>query len=511
MDKNSHSASETQRKQRYEKLFEMLLETIPCSVLLIDRDMRIMEANKNFREKNRKERVRTIGHRLEELLPETILENMDIVSRVRQVFENKQATRGERMIYRAPGVPMRIYYYSILPFSWRGYVENALLLMEDVTEQVRLNDEVRRAERHLASVVESATDIVVSTDSEGLIVTWNLAAERLSGYSLEEVGQTALLDRFASEHQTELSHIFKILKVKATPQTGEWHIVTKAGTRIPVSWVLSPMTIENTRLSGIVAVGRDLSERRKLEAQLLRSQKLAALGVMAGGIAHEIRNPLAICLAAAQFLDDDDIGRELRKECVDKIQTNIHRASVIIENLLKFARPAPTRDMTEVDLSGILRDTVALVANQAKLQKVSVVLESPARQVTIHGNADLLQQVFLNLFLNAINAMPDGGMLRVCTESTAWEVAVRITDSGLGIPTEHLENIFDPFYTLSPVGKGTGLGLSICYSVVKQHLGNIEVLSSEGGGTVFTVTLPLFLSNEETIHGKPGTAVHDRR
>ena len=120
MDKDSNSASETQRKQRYEKLFEMLLEAIPCSVLLIDRDMRIMEANKNFREKNRKERVQTIGHRLEELLPEIILENMDIVSRVRQVFENKQATRGERMIYRAPGVPMRIYYYSILPFSWRG-------------------------------------------------------------------------------------------------------------------------------------------------------------------------------------------------------------------------------------------------------------------------------------------------------------------------------------------------------------------------------------------------------
>ena len=223
------------------------------------------------------------------------------------------------MIYRAPGVPMTIYYYSILPFSWQGYVENALLLMEDVTEQVRLNDEVRRAERHLASVVESATDIVVSTDSEGLIVTWNLAAERLSGHSFEEVGQNPSASTvFASEHQSELAHIFNILRIKATPQTGEWHLMTKAGGRIPVSWVLSPMTVENKRLSGIVAVGRDLSERRKLEAQLLRSQKLAALGVMAGGIAHEIRNPLAICLAAAQFLDDDDIGRELRKECVDE-------------------------------------------------------------------------------------------------------------------------------------------------------------------------------------------------
>ena len=511
MDKDSNSALEADRKWRYEKLFEMLLEAIPCSVLLINRDMRIVVANRNFREKSRKEKAQAIGHRLNELLPETIVENMDIVSRVRQVFENKQATRGERMVYRAPGVPMTIYYYSILPFSWEGYVENALLLMEDVTEQVRLNDEVRRAERHLASVVESATDIVVSTDSEGLIVTWNLAAERLSGHSFKEVGGNPLLNRFALEHQSELAHIFNMLRINAAPQTGEWHLMTKTGGSIPVSWVLSPMTAENTRLSGIVAVGRDLSERRKLEAQLLRSQKLAALGVMAGGIAHEIRNPLAICLAAAQFLDDDSTGRELRSECVEKIQSSIHRASVIIENLLKFARPSTTTEMTEVDLSRILRDTIALIANQAKLQKVSITLEAPKKPVPVHGNADLLQQVFLNLFLNAINAMPDGGTLQLFVEQTRWEVVVRIEDSGLGIPPEHLENIFDPFYTWSPVGKGTGLGLSICYSVVRQHLGHIEVSSLKGGGTIFTVTLPLFLSVEEPIHGKTGTVVHDSR
>ena len=511
MDKDSNWSADAHRNRRYEKLFEMLLEAIPCSVLLIDRSMRIVVANKNFLQKSRKKGDEAVGHRLDALLPESILENMDIVSRVRQVFENKEATRGGRMIFRAPGVPMTIYYYSILPFSWQGDVENALLLMEDVTEQVRLDNEVRRAERHLASVVESATDIVVSTDSEGLIVTWNLAAERLSGHSFDEVKQTPLLHQFSMKHQSELVNIFNALRLEPTPKTGEWDLMTKAAGSIPVSWILSPMVGEKSKLTGIVAVGRDLSERQKLEAQLLRSQKLAALGVMAGGIAHEIRNPLAICLAAAQFLDDNEIDGELRRECVAKIQSSIERASVIMENLLRFARPAPTTEMTEVDLPRILKDTVELVANQAKLQKVSVELDAPEQHVTVHGNPDLIQQVFLNLFLNSINAMPDGGTLCASVNQTDWEVAVRIADSGRGIPHGHLEKIFDPFYTLSPVGQGTGLGLSICYSIVKQHLGNIEAESSEGKGTVFTVSFPLFLRFEEKLHGKRETVNHDRR
>ncbi len=187
-------ASEECLKDRHEKLFEMLLEAIPSSVLLIDRDMRIATANRNFLQKSRRLRDETIGRKLGDLLPAAMIEYMDISSRVRQVFENGMATRGERLIYRAPGIPMTIYYYSILPFSWRGYVENAILLMEDVTEQVRLSEEVRRAERHLASVVESATDLVLSTDSDARVLTWNTAAERLSGYALEEVQKTLFFD-----------------------------------------------------------------------------------------------------------------------------------------------------------------------------------------------------------------------------------------------------------------------------------------------------------------------------
>ncbi|MGO9571167.1 MAG: ATP-binding protein [Desulfomonilaceae bacterium] len=483
-------ASEECLKDRHEKLFEMLLETIPSSVLLIDRDMRIVTANRNFLQKSRRVRAETIGRKLGDLLPAAIIEYMDISSRVRQVFENGMATRGERLIYRAPGIPMTIYYYSILPFSWRGYVENAILLMEDVTEQVRLSEEVRRAERHLASVVESATDLVLSTDSDGRVLTWNTAAERLSGYALEEVQKTLFFDWCAAEHRQELKEVFDRFKLGTNSQTGEWDMVTNAGNRIPISWVMSPMKDETSRLVGMVAVGRDLSEHRKLERQLRQSQKLAALGVMAGGIAHEVRNPLAICYSAAQFLSECEFKSAFHGECVERILANIQKASVIIENLLRFARPSAATDMTLVDIVTILQDTLKLVDNQAKIQKIAVCSNIGIEQVMVRGNPSLLQQVFLNLFLNAMNAMPNGGALSVSADSTDEELTVGITDTGCGIRKEDIENIFDPFYTLAPVGKGTGLGLSICYSILKQHCGYLQVDSSEGRGATFTVRLP---------------------
>ncbi|MGB6064514.1 MAG: PAS domain S-box protein [Desulfomonilaceae bacterium] len=487
-------ASEESSKDRHEKLYQMLLETIHSSVLLIDRDMRIVSANRNFLQRSRKNKDETIGRKLGDLLPAAIIEYMDISSRVRQAFDNGRATRGERLVYRAPGIPMTIYYYSILPFSWRGYVENAILLMEDVTEQVRLSEEVRRGERHLASVVESATDLVLSTDSDGRILTWNTAAERLSGYTLEEVQETLFFDSCADEHRQELKDIFSRFRSGTNSQTGEWDMVTSAGRRIPISWVLSPMKDETGRLVGMVAVGRDLSEHRKLERQLRQSQKLAALGVMAGGIAHEVRNPLAICYSAAQFLSESEFNSEFHRECVERILANIQKASVIIENLLRFARPSAATNMTLVDIVSVLQDTLKLVDNQAKIQKITVRADIDIQQEIVRGNQSLLQQVFLNIFLNAMNAMPDGGSLKITAANSDEELMVNIVDTGCGIARDDIENIFDPFYTLAPVGKGTGLGLSICYSILKQHCGSLQVDSAVGKGSTFTVRLPIVRS-----------------
>mgnify|MGYP000855221349 FL=1 len=479
--------------ERYEKLFEMLLEAIPSSLLLIDDETRIVAANKNFLSKNRKSRSDAIGKKLEELLSEPLIENMDITGKVRQTFKYNQAIRGGRMTYRAPGVPLRIYYYSILPFVWNNQVEHVMLLMDDVTEQIRLSDEVLRAQRRYAGVVESAADIVLSTDPSGVILTWNTAAEKITGFRSHEVHGTQFFDWVPKENRSELVQVFRKVRVGGNSETGEWDIRTKNNQRLPIGWIFSGMQDETGETMGIVAIGRDLRERRELEMQLLKSQKLAALGVMAGGIAHEIRNPLAVSYSAAQFLMEEDLSREFQTVCVQKILSGIEKASTIIQDLLRFARPSSTTDLTHLDLIPVIHDTIKLVINQAKIQKVSISLDFSIDKAWVLGHANLLQQALLNLFLNGINSMPEGGVLNVQVDKSDSEVIVRIVDSGLGIARENLEKIFDPFYTLPPVGKGTGLGLSICHTiVVKQHLGKIEVTSSEGQGSTFTVRLPVF-------------------
>lgn len=475
--------------ERYEKLYTMLLNAIPSSILLIDRDTRIVSANRNFLEKSKRSTTDTIGHRLEEVFPPIILDNMGIMGRVRQVFEQNQQTTGERLTYRAPGLPIRIFYYRILPFSWSGFVENVMLLMDDITDQVQLSEDVRRVESHLASVVESASDIVLSTDNEGRIVTWNRSAEQISGYSVNEVKNKLFFDFCANDRQ-DVRKIFSNLKSRNSSGIVECDFATKQGDFIPVSWVFSPMKDDLDQVIGVVAVGRDLTERRKFELQLLQSQKLAALGVMAGGIAHEIRNPLAICSSAAQFLIEENITPKFRTECVEKIYTGIQRASTIIENLLRFARPANKTNIGQIDLLFILKEVLALVTNQAKISKIELISIFPKEPVKINGISSLLQQMFMNLFLNAINAMPDGGRLSISVEKTRREIIVRVTDTGFGISSSNINNIFDPFYTTSPTGKGTGLGLSICYSIVKQHFGAIDVESIEGQGSTFILRFP---------------------
>jgi signal transduction histidine kinase len=285
--------------------------------------------------------------------------------------------------------------------------------------------------------------------------------------------------------------VFNRFRSGASSQTGEWDMVTNANKRVPISWVFSPMKDEIGRLVGMVAVGRDLSEHRKLERELRQSQKLAALGVMAGGIAHEVRNPLAICYSAAQFLEECEFESEFHGQCVERILANIQKASVIIENLLRFARPSPATDMTLVNIVTTCQDTLKLVDNQAKIQKISIPVKINIERAMVRGNASLLQQVFLNLFLNAMNAMPDGGTLSLVLDKSDSELLVGITDTGHGIPKDDIENIFDPFYTRAPVGKGTGLGLSICYSILKQHSGSLQVDSVQGKGSTFTVKLPI--------------------
>jgi PAS domain S-box-containing protein len=484
------SAEQTDAKQ-HDSLYETLLNAIPSSVLLVDRDLRIALANHNFLEKSRRTEEETLGRRLPEVFPPAILDHTKIVRRIQSVFDTSQASAGEKITYRAPGGLMRIYYYRVLPLTDRDNVDFAILIMEDVTEHERLSEDIRRMERHLSTVVESTSEIILSTGPEGRIFSWNQSAAQISGYTSQEVEGQCFCEFCAPEHQAEVRRLFSEPKEAKTPRRPEWDLVTKNGKEVPVSWICSPMMDDQGQTLGMVAVGRDLTESRKLEAQLLQAEKLAALGVMAGGIAHELRNPLAICSSAAQFLMEEEVTPEFRRECAQKVQRGMERASAIIEHLLKFTRPSQPGDHVRLDFLAVLRETLLLVADQAKIQNIKVRAQLPDAPALVDGDAHMLQQVFMNLFLNAIHSMPTGGQLRVIVQKGLRQVSVQVADTGHGILAADLGNIFDPFYS-KPIGrKGTGLGLPLCYAIVKQHAGAIEVDSAPGQGSTFTVRLDL--------------------
>ena len=366
-----------------------------------------------------------------------------------------------------------------------------MLVMDDITEKVQLSEKARMAERHLASVVESANDLVISTDAEGRITSWNPAAERISGFRADAVRGRLLAELCETAQRNDMAAIIRQLANGGAVAFQELNLMARSGGMVLVDWSCSPIRDDTGKVSGGVAVGRDLSERRALEQHLYQSEKLAALGVMAGGIAHELRNPLSVSFSAAQFLLEPADDPVFQQECVQKIIEGIQRSSMIIENLLRFARPSSSNQTESLNLVTLMHETLSVLTPQAKLQKINVVEDYEGLSVPISGNANLLQQVVMNLILNAYQAMPTGGEIRIVIRREAAEAVVRVSDTGCGIPPSHLGRVFDPFFTTQPVGKGTGLGLSICHTIVKQHGGVIEVDSAEGQGCTFTVRLPL--------------------
>ena len=395
--------------------------------------------------------------------------------------------------YRAPGLLTRIYFYRLTPVYAEdtSLVEDVMLLMEDITERIQLGEEIRCAEWHLASVVESANDIVISMDQMGTINTWNSTAEMLSGFGRREVKGRSLISFCGPDDQKRVQALLqKSCRGEKNSANIEFNLITKEESAVPVAWSLAAMRDDLSKVVGLVAIGRDLTERRRMEAQLIQSAKMAALGVMAGGIAHEIRNPLGICAVTAELIQEHLDDADLIREATEKIYGAVRRASNIIENLLKFVRPSSGTPMAPLNINHILDDTLALMASETVSRQINVQQQLTLSLPPVMGNRSLLQQVFTNLILNAVAAMPIGGQLCVTTQTNKEQILISFADTGRGIEPQDLDHIFEPFFTTMPVGQGTGLGLSISYAIIQQHGGQITVESKREQGSIFTVWLP---------------------
>ncbi|WP_461833177.1 sensor histidine kinase [Desulfothermus sp.] len=243
----------------------------------------------------------------------------------------------------------------------------------------------------------------------------------------------------------------------------------------------------------INAFNRMIKELDERQNALIQAKKLSAVGTLVSGIAHELNNPLNnISLTAEAILEDfSDLSKEEREEMLKEILEEARRASSVVKNLLDFSRRRKT-DITElIDIKKLIDSTIKLVKNQLMLSDIQLIRNLPTDLPKIKGNEDNLKQVFINLFLNAIQAMPEGGYLKISAREKQGFIEIAVEDSGVGMPPEVLDRIFDPFFSTKPVGKGTGLGLSIVYGIVKKHGGHIEVKSRQGQGTTFFVYLPV--------------------
>jgi len=471
-----------------EEFNNSLLEQIPISVLIVNERLKVTFANRNFYLKTRKSPIGVIHKYIGEVFPPAF--GSKFISNVQNALE-KGVTQEDEIRWRS-----YIYDCKIFPLENESEKNRkAILLLDDITQEKHLAEEVRKIEQHLTNVIESANDIVFSADTRGRILTWNKAAQSILGYEPHEVEGRTFASLCLKQDRTKIRltlNLQKKKKKKKKKKNPNYEIIfpTKDGHEVFISWSLAIICDDYDRTIGLMGVGRDITERRKLEAQLVQSAKMASLGTMAGGMAHELRNPLAIASGAAQLLlkrEDEDFV----KECSGRIYTGIKRASDIIENLLRFSHISGTKTKP-VDMNSVLDETLSLVEHQVSLKKIKIVKNYAHSLPQILANRNRLQQVFMNLIINAIDAMKEKkGVLKLRTKTSINNsVRILIKDSGCGIPKENMSRIFDPFFTTKAQDRNTGLGLFVAYGIVKDYKGNIRVESGSRKGTTFIITFP---------------------
>jgi signal transduction histidine kinase len=260
--------------------------------------------------------------------------------------------------------------------------------------------------------------------------------------------------------------------------------------RLLVNVATTPLRDSDGAIGGTILVIEDISTRVHLEEQLQISEKMASIGLLAAGVAHEVNTPLTGISSFVQMLMEGAEPGDPRTKVLEKIEKQTFRAARIVNGLLNLARPAQT-DSGPVDLHVVIGDVLSLLDHQLKTGRIQVRRELAATAPIVQGIEYKLQQVFLNLFLNARDAMPKGGWLTIVTRAEGDRAAVEVADTGSGIPPEQLSRIYDPFFTTKEIGKGTGLGLSITYGILQEHGGAITCNSAPGQGTRFSLLLPV--------------------
>src|SRR5579862_2860891 len=360
----------------------------------------------------------------------------------------------------------------------------------DITERRKLERQVLQQEEFRRRLLEGFPDLILVVDVQERYTFVSERVRDLLGYAPDDLVGKKISQ--AEDHSPELAalyqevasggSVFGSAEFSARHRDGSWRTMRASA---------SQFFDAESKLAGVIISVRDITTERKLEQQIVQSERLAAMGAMIGGVAHELNNPLTSILGVSELLQDTETNETSRKQLA-MLQQQARRAADIVQNLTYFARP-PAPGKSRINLVEVVERTLNLHAYS--LRKNNITLDFLKESVPYAlGDPHQLMQVFLNLILNAeqaIREVRDKGTLRIRLGKGEKSVWVSFQDDGPGIPKESMSSIFDPFYTTKRPGRGTGLGLSICKSVMKEHNGSIEASNVPNGGAVFTVTLPV--------------------
>jgi PAS domain S-box-containing protein len=494
-----------------------LLEALPDAIVAVDRDGTIVQVNSQAQELFGYDRDELIGHSVDMLVPETY----------RRRHHHHRESYAQTPKTRRMGADLDLYgrrrngsefpvEISLSPVSTEkgGFVLSAI---RDITDRKKIAEELRRANEELyrrtaeqlgeyrsrlASIIDSSEDAILSKDLNGTIMSWNKGAERIYGYTPEEVIGKPISVLTPADRPDEISEILRKIASGESIDHYESVRVTKDGRHLDLSISVSPLRNAIGEVVGASAIARDITGQKRAEAHLRQAQKMEAIGRLAGGVAHDFNNILGIINACTEFLRDRIDPASEPSVYVENIRKAIDRGTSLTRQMLAFSRTSAIQPRI-LDLNERLREISKLL--RPLLGDDVEILLLPRSPAVVEADPGQLDQIVVNLAVNARDAMPRGGKFILETGAVRFDeefatkhsampagkyVLLAVSDTGSGMDEATVSGIFEPFFTTKEAGKGTGLGLATVYGIVKQSGGHILVYSEPGHGTTFKIYLP---------------------
>ncbi len=433
-----------------------------------------------------------------------------MIANLTQVKQTKQIISKESPVYDVKGNELWFQATIVPLFDDQGEVEHIMVVSVATTERKRAEQQLAEEKERLAVTLQSIGDGVITTDTGGNVLLMNPIAEALTGWELRDASGRPLSEIFqivnANTSEPVENPVAKVIESGQIVGLGNHALlISKTGDQYHVADSGSPIRDSEGCIIGIVLVFRDVTEEYRIREQLHQSQKMEAIGQLAGGVAHDFNNTLAGISGAAELLGEVLSDRPDDFELVGMIRKSVRKAADLTSKLLAFARRQQSATMV-LDLHHVIKESLALLKNSVD-RKISFVTELHADRSNVMGDPSHLQNTIMNLAINSSHAMPDGGTITLkshlvdlneeyCSDSLfdiepGTFIELMVTDTGIGIESKDLPRIFEPFFTTKICGKGTGLGLASVFGTIQQHNGSITASSKVGEGSSFHIYLPL--------------------